>query len=134
MNNLDFINDALTLINVLPEGQNASPEQGATAMRFANELVDEWADDGLDLNWTPMTALTDENTLAGSELTALKYALAINLCPIFGREPPPALVAIAGKSYTTLLRLQIARTLEPVELALPRSEGGQGGYDILTGS
>ena len=134
MNNLDFVNDALTLIGVLPEGQDATAEQGVIAMRFANELVDEWADDGLYLNWTPNTSLADSNTLSGSELTALKYHLAVRLCPVFGREPSQALVALAMAAFQRLIRMQAARDLEPVDTSLPRAEGGYGRYDIITGS
>lgn len=134
MNNLDFINDALTLIGVLPEGQEATAEQGVIAMRFANELVDEWADDGLYLNWTPNTSLADSNTLSGSELTALKYHLAVRLCPVFGRDPSQSLVALAMASFARLIRMQAARNLEPVDTQLPAAEGGGGAFDYITGT
>ena len=134
MNNQNFVDDALSLIGVLPEGQNASAEQGVLALRFANELVDEWADDGLYVNWTPNTALADDNTLSGSELTAVKYHLAIRLCPVFGREPSQALMVIAGQAYGRLLRQQAARNLEPVSESLPLAEGGGGMFDITTGT
>ena len=133
MNNLDLVNDALSLIGVLPEGQDASAEQGVIALRFANELVDEWADDGLDLNWTTGTVLTDTNTLQGSELTAVKYHLALRLCPIFGREPSKALMYLADKAYSRLIAMQAVRNLEPVGLSLPAAEAASGTFDITTG-
>jgi len=130
--NLQFINDALSLINVLPEGQTASPEQGDIALRTANELVDEWAEDEIVVNWSPQTSLTDDCPLTGIEMTAVKHHLAIRLCPHYGREPNPSLVAIAQGAYGKLQRQQLVLKVEPVELQLPRSEGLRSGYDITT--
>jgi hypothetical protein len=131
--NLQFVNDTLSLINVLPEGQSASAEQGDIALRTANELVDEWADDGIAVNWSPQTNLTDDCPLNGMEMTSVKYHLAIRLSPHFGREPPAVIVALAQTAYGKLQRQQLVRSMEPVDLQLPRAEGGWG-YDIVTDS
>ena len=130
--NLQFVNDALSLISVLPEGQNASAEQGDIALRTANELVDEWAEDEIAVNWSPQTSLTDECPLSGIEMTAVKHHLAIRLCPHYGREPNPSLIAIAQGAYGKLQRQQLVRRVEPVSLSLPREEGLRGGYNIYT--
>jgi hypothetical protein len=131
--NLQFVNDALSLINVLPEGQDASAEQGDIALRTANELVDEWAENEITVSWSPQTTLTEDCPLSGLEMTAVKYHLAIRLCPHYGRDPSSTLVTLAQGVYGKLLRQQMVRRMEPVELALPRAEGGNT-YTDITGS
>jgi hypothetical protein len=131
--NLDLINDALSLIGVLPEGVVATPEQGELALRQGNELADEWAEDEISVNWAPQSALQDACSLSGVELTAFKYHLAIRLCPHFGREPGPTLGFLADSSFKRLQRIQMVRAQEPVTLSLPAAEGAYGTENILTG-
>ena len=132
MSNLTFVNDALSLIGVLPEGVDASAEQGELALRTANELVDEWAEDDVIVNWSVQSSLDDDNPLTGNALTAVKHHLAIRLCPHFGREPSPTLIAIAMSAYGKLQRKQMVQAMEPVTLQLPQAEGGYAGWNILT--
>ena len=134
MNNLDLVNDALALIGVLPEGQDASAENGALALRFANDLIEEWADDNLTLNWTPQSDLSASNDLKGVELNAVKYNLAITLCPVFGREPSKTLMFLAGQAFGRLVALQVTRNVEPVTLVVPLSEARAGLFDITSGT
>jgi hypothetical protein len=132
MSNLVFVNDALSLIGVLAQSQNASAEDGALALRAANEMVDEWADDGVTVNWSPQSSLDDECPLVGNELTAVKHHLAIRLCPHFGREPSPTLLALALAAYGKLQRKQMVQGMAPVEIPLPRAEGDWYSYDVTT--
>lgn len=133
MSNLLFVNDALSLIGVLPESVNASAEQGDIALRTANELVDEWEEDGIIVNWSPQTSLDADCPLTGIEKTAVKHHLAIRLCPHFGREPSPTLVALAQAAYQKLQRKQMVQAMAPVDLPLPRDEGNRDGWSILEG-
>jgi hypothetical protein len=132
MSNLSFVNDALSLIGVLAQAQNASAEDGALALRTANEMVDEWADDGVTVNWSPQSSLDDDCSLVGMELTAAKHHLAIRLCPHFGKQPDATLVAIAQGAYGKLQRKQMVQGMAPVEIPLPRAEGDWYGYDATT--
>lgn len=135
MSNLTFVNDALSLIGVLPEGIDASAEQGELALRTANELVDEWAEDGVSVSWSPQSSLDDDCSLTGLEMTAVKHHLAIRLCPHYGREPSQTLVALAMAAYAKLQRKRMVDAMEPVTLQVPAAEGGYGsGWSILTDS
>lgn len=133
MSNLIFVNDALSLIGVLPEGIDASAEQGDLALRTANELVAEWAEDDIVVNWSTQSSLDDENPLTGNALTAVKHHLAIRLCPHYGREPSPTLIALAQAAYHKLQRKQMVQAMEPVTLQVPQAEGGYSNFDITTG-
>jgi len=123
MSNLTLVNDALSLIGVLPSGMDANPEDGATALRTVNEMVDEWADDGVTVNWSQTADLNGECPLVGNELTAVKYHLAIRLCPHFARNPDPTLIALAQSAYTKLARKQMVQGLAEIRVSLPVSEG-----------
>jgi hypothetical protein len=130
MNNQTFVNDALSLINVLPSGQDASAEDGALAMRVTSEMTDEWSEDGVMVNWSPHATLADDCSLTGQELTAAKHHLAIRLCPYFGREPSPTLVALAQALYFKLQRNQMVKGIGDIELVVPATTHR---YDILSG-
>jgi hypothetical protein len=121
MSNLLLVNDALTLINVLPVGVDASAEDGALALRVVGEMVDEWADDGLLVNWNPQARLNEETQLVGTELTAVKYQLAVRLCPYFSKEPSPVLIGLAASALQKLQRQQLARG-EGIKLSMPEPE------------
>jgi hypothetical protein len=121
MSNLTFINDALSLIGVLPEGVDATPEQGALALRVLSELVDALEDEGTTVAWDANSQLTDENTLRGLEKPAVQYALAIRLCPHFGREAPQSLLFLADWAMRRLVRKQL--NMDPSDAVLPQSEG-----------
>ncbi len=123
MSNLSLVNDALRLIGVLPEGQAASAEQGEIALRTATDLVDEWNDDGIIVTWDSNPTMDAECPLVGTELNAVKYALAVKLCPEYGREPSASLVMLANNAVNKLIRQQILRGLESVSSALPLEEG-----------
>jgi hypothetical protein len=131
--NLDLINDALSLIGVLPEGLSASPEQSALALRELNNIAEEWADDNIIVNWSSQSALADTSSLMGLERSAMLYALAIKLCPHFGREPPQSVIALSISSGSKLQRIQLVQSLAPVTLSLPAAEGAYGTENILTG-
>jgi hypothetical protein len=129
MSNQTLVNDALSLINVLPATQDASTEDAVLALRVVGEIADEWAEDGVTVNWSPHAAIGDDCTLSGQELTAVKHALAIRLCPHFGREPSQALVMLAQSTYAKIQRNQMARGTPTIELSMPATSHR---YDILT--
>jgi hypothetical protein len=122
MSNLNLVNDALRLIGVLPEGQDASAEQGELALRAATDIADEWAEDGIIVTWEPSPTLDGECSLAGTELNAVKYALAVKLCPFYGRDPSGSLAMLANNAVQRLIRQQIVRGLEAVDSGLPQPD------------
>lgn len=132
MSNLTLVNDALALIGVLPEGQDATADQGQTALALVSKMVEEWADDGISVNWNSAASLDDECPLAGVERTAVEYQLAVRLCPLYERDPRPTLVALASATYQKLQRIQLVRSLEAIgtETSLPVPEGVRAHWDI----
>lgn len=133
MSNLTFVNDALSLIGVLPSGQNASAEDSTLALRVVADIADEWADDGIVISWDSQAEIGDDCPLMGTERSATQYALALRLCPHFGREPPGSLVMLAASAIGKLQRMQIVRDIEPADVNMPASQGGNGQFDYETG-
>jgi hypothetical protein len=132
MSNLLLVNDALSLIGVLPSGQDASAEDGELSLRTLNEMVEEWEEDGITVNWSAESLITDDCTLSGTQKTAVKHHLAIRLCPHFGREPSQTLVVLAQAAYSKLQRKQMTESLSEVKVPLPLSEG-RGGWTFWEG-
>lgn len=132
MSNLTFVNDALSLIGVLPSGQNATAEDSTLALRIVSDLADEWADDGIVISWDSQAEIGDDCPLIGTERAATQYALAVRLCPHFGREVPPTLAALTASAVGKLHRIQIVRSIEPAEPSMPIGQGDwwQGNYSI----
>jgi hypothetical protein len=122
VSNLNLVNDALRLIGVLPEGQDASAEQGELALRAVTDLVDEWAEDGIIVTWEPNPTLVGDCSLTGTELNAVKYALAVRLCPFYGRDPSGSLAILSGNAVQRLIRQQIIRDLKAADPILPTSD------------
>lgn len=134
MSNLTFVNDALSLIGVLPSGQNATAEDSALALRIVADLADEWADDGIVISWDSEAEIGDDCPLIGTERAATQYALAVRLCPHFGREVSPTLAALASTAVGKLQRLQIVRDIEPAEPSMPTAQGDVLARDITAAS
>lgn len=131
MSNLLLVNDALTLINVLPVGVDASAEDGELALRVVSEMADEWADDGLLVNWNPQARLNEETQLVGTELTAVKYQLAVRLCPYFSKDPSQVLIALASNAMQKLQRQQLARG-EGLTISMPEPEARGPYFDVMS--
>lgn len=133
MNYLALVNDALSLIAVRPEGQDATAEQGQLALSVASAMLEEWADEGIFVSWPAAPTLDDLCGLAGTERTAVTHALALRLCPHFGREPPPSLVGLAMTTFNRLARQQMLARMEESNAVLPAADAGGAWYDIERG-
>lgn len=131
MSYLLLVNDALSAIGVLPEGQDASAEQGTLALREASNMVEDWADDGVVVTFDPNPTLDGDCPLHGTELNAVKYSLAVRLCPHFGREPSGALAMMAGNAWNRLLRQQLVAQIAPADPVLPVPDALRDSWSIL---
>ena len=77
-----------------------------------------------------------EDLLATTEIpsnyhNALKWNLALEICPEFFREPTPVIITRAMDTYDKIISLNMARRVEPAELEI--SPASRGGRNILTG-
>ena len=123
MTNADLIRDALSLLGVVGETDTLSAEQGSHRLRQLNEMLAEWEADGLDLAYFEQDDINDESPIQNSEAGAVKYNLAIDLAPHYGKSVSEELAARAGKYLYRLKRDQMVATIEPADVThLPLGE------------
>jgi hypothetical protein len=130
--NLTLINDALSLIGVLPEGQDASAEQGTDGLRALNDMLAEWSLNGTDIGYFPQTETTEDFPCDYRLTEVVKYNLAVRLCAFYSRPVPPDVAFIAGNTKSALIRRLIVSGMQPADPILPTAEAGGWGYNILT--
>lgn len=132
MLNLEVIQDALGLIGVNAEGAPVTAEQGEHGLRVMNNLLAEWAADGVDVGHFPQVATGEDFPGDNSVALAVQYNMALTMAPTYGKQVDPVVVGLAGRFYARLVRDAVIALAEPVSSSLPRSEGQFGGYSILT--
>lgn len=129
-----LIRDALGLLGVLTETQNASAEQATHGLRVLNELLAEWEQSGIDLQWFEQDTLAEECPLPPNSVSAVKYNLAIALAPYYTREIPSTIGVRAEQYYQTVLRDAVRARLVPADVSsLPMGSGSRGDYDVESG-
>lgn len=130
--NNEIIRDALGLLGVLRETESPSAEQGDHGLRILNELLEQWAGEGIEIGQWPQTDVNDTSPLDIRVLSAVKANLAVALSPYYGIAVAPTEMERAGRLYRHLLRDVAVNRLQEADMThLP---GVYGDWNILTGS
>ena len=128
--NTQLIKDAMVLAGILDEVQSPSAEQGDSTLRMQNEMLSEWAVDGIELNYYPQTSLSDTTPIPDSTIAAVKYNMAVRLAGEYGTFMSQESVAMATRTFDRLVRITLDDEIADVS-HLPGA--GHGGFDIQTG-
>ena len=129
VSNSDLIKDALSLIGVLNEVQEPSPEQGAHGLRALNSLMAAWQKKGLDLQYFTQTSTNDDTPIPEECQAVVTYYLSFALAPYYGRQVTPEMRSLASELYDVLVREAVQFAMQESELlSLP----GRALYDINT--
>lgn len=125
MINHDIIDDALGLIGVLAETEEASLEQCEHALRKLNNLLSQWLLDGIDLEWSPQTMddIGAEAPLPVGTENAVIYYLAFAEAPHYGKQVTPEMASAGASFYAALLRRAMNDQLNEVRSGLPYGDG-----------
>lgn len=135
MTNSDLIRDALGLISVINESESPSAEQGAHGMRVMNQMLEQWEEDGIKLQYFEQTDLTADFPCPAYTLVGVTGHLAIRLAPSYGATVSVELGDQADKGFQTILRKAINAKMRPADMShLPQGEGKSSRYNILTGN
>ena len=131
----DYITDSLRLIGVIMQTESADADQGAHAIGILNDMMAEWAADGIRVGYVPSETTSDDLSLHTSVRSAVKANLAMRLCPNYERNPSAVLVAMAQGGYDSLLLQASIDAAEEASLRnVPRGTGNLGyGFNINTG-
>ena len=132
--NLDLITDALRSLNVINEVQTPSAEQGAHCLREQNQMLAQWAEDGVALGYFAQSNTTDTCPIPEWAEKGVKNKLAIQVAPNYSAEVPIAVIANADEGYSTILRRVVNLQLEGVDMShMPLGSGHSTGFDITNG-
>lgn len=137
MTNGELIRDALGMLGILGESETASAEQSAHGLRVLNDMLFDWANRGVDMQWAAQSSGTATLPINERDVQAVRSALAVALGPFYGKEPSPLVYAMADSGYARLLRENQQRTMPQALMDhLPMAEGqwgNAGTYDINRG-
>lgn len=135
ISNENLIRDALGLLGVLSEVEGMTAEQGSIGLRALNELMADWEQDGVNLEWYEQTSFAADAPLPDHAILAVKYYLAMALAPYFRVAVSPEFTALGGKYYARLIRDAVRQRIQPTDVSsLPLGSGFNGTYDISTGN
>lgn len=134
LTNIDLIGDALRELAVISEIQTPSAEQGAHALRKLNQMMAEWEESGLKLDYFPQTVTSDTCPIPSYAENGVTCQLAIRLASNYGAQVSMELAASAISGYETICRSLVTLAL-PVGQMLnrPCAEGDYYPGNILTG-
>jgi hypothetical protein len=134
--NIDIIRDALGLIAVISEVETPSAEQGSHALRVLNQMMEQWEEEGVNLQYHAQTLTSDTFPCPPYTEPGVTGHLAMRLAPSYGASITVELIAQADAGYQTILRKSVSRALEPADMThLPQGEGRYGtDTSILTDS
>jgi len=137
MTNGELIRDALGMLGILAESETATADQSAHGLRVLNDLLFDWANRGVDLQWAAQTSATATLPINERDVQPVRSALAVALAPFYGVQPNPLTFAAADAGYSRLLRENISRNMPQSRMDhLPIGEGewgASGNYDITQG-
>lgn len=119
-----LIQDALGLLGVLQETEVMTAEQGQHGLRALNELMADWQQDGIDLQYYEQTSLAEDTPIPDHAALAVKYYLAMALAPYYGRPVPPEFLALGSRYYNRLVRDAAVAAMRPADMShIPRGSG-----------
>lgn len=123
---LDICTDAARIVNIIDETQQLSAEQGVMALTALNDLLSDYAVDGIDLNWYPQTDLQATAPLADSDARCVKLCFARELALRTGltQTLPDELKEEMEEAYQKLSK----RTIEYFESDMSGLPVPQGSY------
>lgn len=134
ISNSQLIADSLGLLGVLQETETMTNEQAQHGLRVLNELMADWEQDGIDLQYYEQSSLAEDAPIPNHAVMAVKYYLAMSLAPFYARPVPPEFLSIGGEKYERLRRDAVKAFIAPSDLShLPQGEGWGSDFDILTG-
>lgn len=127
--NLEIIQDALEAIGVIGETATPSAEQGAHALRKLNQMMEQWEEDGVKLNYFAQTDTGEECPIPAYAEVGVYSALAMRLAPTYGAEVSAELASMADKGYQTILR----KVVKAPEADMSHMPGAFHQWNIETG-
>lgn len=84
----EIINGALRLLAVIQTGETPTSSESDDSLDALNQMLSGWADQGIDLEHADLV-LGDTLPYQDNHLAAIRYSLAVELAPEFGKSITP---------------------------------------------
>lgn len=94
----DVIEGAMRLLGILQANESAEASEAADGLQALNDMLHEWP---FDLQHEDLS-LTDDLRTPPNHYRGIRYNLAVELAPEFGRQIPPAVAKVADETYRQL--------------------------------
>jgi len=115
--NLDIIEDALELLGVIADGESASAEDGAFALRKLNQMLSGWEVDGVALGYFQQSSTTDPCPIPDWAEKGVYGRLAMDMAAHFQRTLTPEAVRTADEGYELILRRVISLGMKGLDMS-----------------
>ena len=116
--NVTIIGDALLLLGVIAEGQPVSAEQGPTALRALNQMLERWTEDGIELGYFAQSVATDDCPIPAWAEQGVTSKLAQRLMANYPASQPPSWVLNDSENgYSTLARKCMVEKLKASDMS-----------------
>lgn len=113
MTKKDIINLAFEEIGIAYYNFDIQPEQYISALKRLDSMMSVWQSKGLELDYLlsdPITgsSLEDEAILSDKAIKPVYSNLALDLCPMFGKNPSLINIKNANLSYKNLINTSVS--------------------------
>lgn len=98
----DVVTWALRKLTVIPVGVEPSSDELADGVASFNDMIAEWASDGLDLGLSELTA-NDVIDVDAAYMRGIRYSLAEDIAAEYGVQVPPEVSRRADRGRQVIL-------------------------------
>lgn len=131
MNVRELATASLRLLGVLQSGEQPTPAEMDDAKLALNNMLDAWANQGIDLEFLEFTTLDDVIPYPEDHMAAFRYNLAVELAPEYGVTVSDALAGRAQAYYRALRSQYVDPDILTIDSALqPINNVNRGGRII----
>ena len=132
--NSDVVTDALRELGVVSETDSPSAEQGASALRKLNQMLEGWKESGIDLGYFAQTTLSDTCPIPAYAELGVTLALAARLAGSYGVALSAETATSLDSAYSVILRSAMNAALPEADMSnRPFGEGQTVTWNILAG-
>lgn len=131
MTNLELFTGVLRKLNVINEIQTPTAEQGAKCLEALNDMMEQWEEDGIRLQYFRQTDTSATFPCQPYTQVGVRAALAIRVAGDFGASVSTELAAEFNDGMSTITRKAVSAQLD--EASMSHLPGSYRAWDILTG-
>lgn len=128
---LELITGSLRKINVVNEIETASAEQGAKCLESLNDMLEQWEEDGIKLQYFRQTDTSATFPCQAYTQVGVRAALAVRVAGDFGATVSVELAAELIDGMATITRKAVSAQLG--EASMSHLPGAYRPWNILTG-